>query len=300
MQTSESGIEMLEAEEGVVLKAYRCPAGRWTIGAGLTAASGVVVPKAGMTITREVARTLLQRALRDGYEPAVSKAMPATRQHEFDAAVSFHFNTGAIGRATWVKRWRARAAKADIRAGLLMWNKGGGKVLPGLTARREREAELLLDARYPAHANARPQPPASEWARWGLTVSGPEIAAIRDGFRLLGYDPGSAPNAVRAEAVRQFQAAHGLTVDGIIGRATLSTLQRRNDARKGAAKTAATSAPAVAPAVVDLPPDLNWVGPVIWAGLAIYALTLAWRYRDVIAAKIDRPMPRLAAKLRSF
>lgn len=300
MQTSEPGVEMLEAEEGVVLKAYRCPAGRWTIGAGLTAASGVVVPKAGMTITREVARTLLQRALRDGYEPAVSKAMPATRQHEFDAAVSFHFNTGAIGRATWVKRWRNNSTQAEIRAGLLMWNKGGGKVLPGLTARREREATLLLDARYPAHFNSRSQPPVSEWARWGLTVSSPEIAAIRDGFRLAGYDPGASTIAVSAEMVRQFQKDHGLTADGIIGRATLSTLQRRNDARKGAAKTAATSAPAAAPAVVDMPPDLNWVGPVIWAGLAIYALSLAWRYRDVIAAKIDRPMPRLAAKLRSI
>lgn len=42
-----------------MLTAYRCPAGKWTIGAGLTAASGVVTPRAGMTITRAKASWLL-------------------------------------------------------------------------------------------------------------------------------------------------------------------------------------------------------------------------------------------------
>ena len=63
MDISEPGIAMLEAEEGVVLRAYRCPAGVWTIGAGLTAASGVVVPQAGMVITPAEASALLARAL---------------------------------------------------------------------------------------------------------------------------------------------------------------------------------------------------------------------------------------------
>lgn len=47
MQTTseDKGIPFLEAHEGVALTAYRCPAGKWTIGAGLTAASGVVEPR---------------------------------------------------------------------------------------------------------------------------------------------------------------------------------------------------------------------------------------------------------------
>ena len=44
MQTSAQGIVALELEEGVVLKAYRDAVGVWTIGAGLTASSGVVRP----------------------------------------------------------------------------------------------------------------------------------------------------------------------------------------------------------------------------------------------------------------
>ena len=53
MQLSDKGLAFLETHEGVVLKAYRDPVGVWTIGAGLTAASGVVKPKAGMVITIE-------------------------------------------------------------------------------------------------------------------------------------------------------------------------------------------------------------------------------------------------------
>ncbi|MCA3470636.1 MAG: lysozyme, partial [Rhodobacter sp.] len=149
MRISEAGIAMLEAEEGVVLRAYRCPAGVWTIGAGLTAASGVVTPHAGMVITAHDASDLLNKALARNYEPAVARAMAKGQpvQHEFDAGVMFHFNTGAIGRASWVKAWIADNAAA-ARKGLAAWNKGGGKVLPGLVKRRKREADLLLKGVY--------------------------------------------------------------------------------------------------------------------------------------------------------
>ncbi|HEV7286699.1 MAG TPA: lysozyme, partial [Kaistia sp.] len=93
-----AGLEQLVAEEGEVLRAYRDVAGVWTIGVGLTAASGVVKPKAGMVITRAESRRLLAAALARRYEPAVAAAMPGAPAHAFDGAVSFHFNTGAIAR----------------------------------------------------------------------------------------------------------------------------------------------------------------------------------------------------------
>lgn len=313
MQTSAKGVAALEAEEGVVLRAYLCPAGRWTIGAGLTAASGVVAPKAGMVITGAEATNLLQRALREKYEPTVETAMARVagstvtrpKQHEFDAGVSFHWNTGAVGKASWVRKWLANAAPHDIRAALLLWNKGGGKVLPGLVARRHREAAMLLDGIYPGAATVSTPAPGPVYARWGLTLSSGEKAEIRAAFVKLGYDAGPAPDQVLRDAARKFQVDHALTVDGIIGRATLSALQRRLDALAAAAKPATAAA---LPVAASTDAGSAWIDALGasgagWVGLGLvglWGLNTAWRYRDVIAAKIARPAPRLATILRSF
>ena len=304
MQMSAQGVASLEHHEGVVLRAYRDAVGVWTIGAGLTAASGVVKPKAGMVIRKDEATRLLQEALRRNYEPAVKSAMPGAKQHEFDAGVSFHFNTGAIARATWVKRWRAKAAASVIRAGLLAWNKGGGRVLPGLTRRREDEARILLEKKYPVAA---PQSkPTAGRATWALEMSLTERARVGAELHRLGYAPygqALAGDWIDAASVMEFQREHGLTVDGIIGRATLSTLQRRIDAAAKAKPAAvAQIAAAAGPATgaldpMPLPASADW----IILGLAsAYALWLAWQYRDAIAAHLHHPMPRFAAFLRSF
>lgn len=66
-----------------------------------------------------------------------------TTQPQFDALVSFHYNTGAIARATLTRRHRdgdlAAAAKEFAR-----WNRSGGRVLTGLVRRRAAEARLYL------------------------------------------------------------------------------------------------------------------------------------------------------------
>lgn len=308
MQTSAKGVAVIEHHEGVVLRAYRCPAGIWTIGAGLTAASGVIKPKAGMVITKSEATNLLQQALRKNYEPRVARAMSGARQHEFDAGVSFDFNTGAIHRATWVKRWIAKAAPASIRAGLLMWNKGAGRVLPGLVRRREDEARLLLEAVYPQTepVSLRAHDLAKGRAVWALPVSITERARIGAELHRLGYAPyGESLSGewIRADAVRAFQRDHGLTVDGIIGRATLSTLQRRIDAAArakpaAAAPVVAASLPATGAAeAMTLPPSADWL---VLGLAAIWGLWVAYQYRDAIAAKVHHRLPRLAAFLRSF
>lgn len=308
MQTSSKGVAALEHDEGVVLKAYLCPAGVWTIGAGLTAASGVVRPKAGMVITRAEATTLLQRALREGYEPTVKEAMPGAKQHEFDAAVSFHFNTGAIRRASWVGLWRKKAPRGQVAAKFLIWNKGGGKVLPGLTARRQRELKLLQDGVYPASAAAVRQQKAAHplAAVWALPMSSDERAAAITGLRKLGYPMApetGAPDVANAVVIKNFQRDHGLTVDGIIGRATLSTLQRRLDANRVAVP--AVSAPAVA-ATGSASGTWDAIGAgaipdsLLLAGAAAFTLWSAWRYRDAIAAKVQQRLPRVASFLRGI
>lgn len=311
MQTSAQGIAALEFEEGVVLRAYRDPVGVWTIGAGLTAASGVVVPKAGMVITAAEATNLLKRALREKYEPSVETAMSRTsgskvtrpKQYEFDAGVSFHWNTGAIRRASWVPAWLSKAPRNDILKAMMLWSKAGGKVLPGLAARRAREAAILLDGVYP-QATTRLAAPVlgSGAARWGLVLSNDEIDFARAGFAKLGYQIGDNPRVIPIASAVKFQRDHDLTVDGIIGRATLSTLQRRLNARVEAV-AAGTPAAAGAAASFGSGPDIAaypWVGPVLLAALGCFLIIQAWRYRDVIAVKLQRVWPSAAAFLRKF
>lgn len=66
-------------------------------------------------------------------------------QHEFDAYVSLAYNIGAKNfcRSTLVKKLNTRdypGACSEIKR----WNKAGGKVLPGLTKRREKEYRMCM------------------------------------------------------------------------------------------------------------------------------------------------------------
>lgn len=305
MQTSAEGIAFLEKHEGVVLRAYRCPAGVWTIGAGLTAASGVVTPRAGMTITAAEARRLLSEALRRNYEPRTVRAMSGAAQHEFDAGVSFDFNTGAIHRASWVTAWRARNW-SGVREGLMRWTRGGGRVLPGLERRRQEEFRLMAHGEYGPTARAPAAPPKPGIARLALDPDEGQIEVLRTALAGLGFAPGDDPAGIAVAAVRSFQERHGLAVDGVIGRATLATLQREIDARRaalapiagvaaGGAETAAEAAPAIVPVA-----GAEWLGPALIVLAVAVALWLAWRYRDVVAARLHEVAPGLAVRLRSF
>lgn len=301
MQTSSRGIDFLERHEGVVLKAYRCPAGVWTIGAGLTAGSGVVRPAAGMKISAAEATRLLQMALRRNYEPRTASAMPGAAQHEFDAGVSFDFNTGAIHRASWVTRWIEQNWDG-VRAALLAWNRGGGRVLPGLTRRREEEYRLLahgdygLGVRFPGGHDG--------LARLVVDLSPDEMEEARAAFYTLGYAVGEGVGGFSESAIRQFQEDHDLTVDGIVGRATLSALQRVMDSRRKAAAPVATTtvggADSATQVSTELDPALAWLGPALLALGLLWGLWLAWRYRDTIAAAIKPYAPGLARKLWSI
>ena len=316
MHMSPRGRAFLRAHEGDVLKAYRDPVGIWTIGVGLTAASGVVVPKAGMTITREESDRLLKLALTRNYEPAVRQAMPNAKPHEFDGGTSFHFNTGAIGRATWVKRWLAKAGADKIRASLMQWVKGGGRVLPGLRRRRQEEADVILLDRWPTYIKAPAETPTIAQAVFVVAMTPEEIETVADAFEELGYDPGTVEGKIRLRAVTDFQLRYDLTVDGRIGRATLSTLQRELDGRRKAAQavTAAAGGGTVAGGNEAAAPDPSTVldpaivgDPLVtWIGLSVVALALivlallAWRYRDLVAARLADRFPKIATWLRSF
>ena len=310
MKTSSDGIKFLERHEGVVLKAYRDPVGILTIGAGLTKASGVINPRPGQVITNAQASDLLAKALERNYEPRVRKAMPDALQREFDGGVSFDWNTGAIHRASWVVAWRARNW-IDVKRRLAMWKKAGGRVLPGLVRRRHEEFELV---RFGMYGKGLTHNPPSGYAMFVVDQSHAQVLDLRGVFQKLGYEPGQSERGILRAAVEAFQRDHDLTVDGLIGRATLSTIQRRLDAvaklKTPVATTAAgggtaTASDEIATGLPDvsaaLPSaqiaTLGTITAVIGVGLLLW---LAWRYRDVVAAKVQNRFPSIAAKLRSF
>lgn len=139
MRISDKGVEFIKKEEGCVLTAYKCPAGVYTIGYGCT--KNV---KDGDKITLERAEELLRADLRH-FENVVNKNIKVDlTQDQFDSLVSFSFNVGGVAFAdsTLVKKINANAPIEEIEEQFRRWNKGGGKVLPVLVRRREREIKL--------------------------------------------------------------------------------------------------------------------------------------------------------------
>lgn len=145
MQTSEKGIALIKEFEGCKLTAYQDSVGVWTIGYGWTQPVDGKPIRAGMTIKQETAERLLKTGL-VSYESDVSRLVKVgLTQGKFDALVSFTYNLGArsLSTSTLLRKLNAGdyAGAADE---FLRWNKAGGKVLNGLTRRREAERALFL------------------------------------------------------------------------------------------------------------------------------------------------------------
>ena len=147
MRISKTGLDLIKSFEGCQLKAYRCPAGVWTIGWGTTEPVNGVKPHEGMRITREQADQLLVEHLKR-YEDAVNRLGVPLNQNQFDALVSFCYNLGtgifkgSLLNAIKAKQWSSVAAQ------MLLYNKArvNGKltVLKGLERRRQAESALFL------------------------------------------------------------------------------------------------------------------------------------------------------------
>lgn len=140
MKTSQQGIQAIKDFEGCRLTAYLCPAGVPTIGYGFT--SGV---KLGDTMTQKQCDERLARELM-AYEVSVMRATGGLiKQSEFDALVSFSWNVGIAGmKNSSVVKAHNRGDKTGAARAFGLWNKAGGKVLPGLTRRRSAEAAMYL------------------------------------------------------------------------------------------------------------------------------------------------------------
>ena len=138
MKTSKNGIEMIKNFEGLRLRAYKCPAGVYTIGYGHT---GSVAPN--MKISKETAEKFLIDDLKK-FENHVNemnvKYKYRFNQNEFDSLVSFAFNIGNIRQLTA----NGTRKKSVIAEKMLLYNKAGGVTLKGLVNRRKAEHDLFV------------------------------------------------------------------------------------------------------------------------------------------------------------
>lgn len=150
---SRQGLMELIAHEGIVQTRYRDSAGVWTIGVGHTRAAGAPDPRtfAGVMSIGEVFALLRRDMAR--YEEDVRDALKvAVSTAEFDALVSFHYNTGGIARAALTTSLNAgdreRAATAFMN-----WSKPA-EIIP----RRRKEQNLFAAGRYSGGGKANVYP----------------------------------------------------------------------------------------------------------------------------------------------
>ena len=140
-------IGLVEYFEGFRSKPYTCPAGIWTIGLGSTVYSdGRRVTSSDAPVTLEQARELAQHELEHTYLPGVLRNCPGliTDVRRCNAIVDFAYNlgTGRLQTSTLKRKINANDWEG-AKEQLMLWTKGGGRVLPGLLKRRTAECALL-------------------------------------------------------------------------------------------------------------------------------------------------------------
>jgi lysozyme len=145
LKTSASGRAFIEAFEGLFLKTYDDGTGVLTIGYGHTSAAGPPSVKRGQTITHDQADEILANDLAAVEKDVARYIKVQLNQPQFDALVSFHFNTGALGKGSVATKINAKDY-AGAMATLLQYNKGGGRVMAGLTRRRIAERQMFFSS----------------------------------------------------------------------------------------------------------------------------------------------------------
>ncbi len=205
MRTSSKGIALIKSFEGCRLQAYRDSVGVLTIGYGHT--GGV---KAGQVISQGFAEELLKADLTK-FERNVTRYTPfEMSQNQFDALVSFAFNCG-VGN---LKKLVSGRNKDQVAKKILEYNKAGGRVLAGLTRRRQAERTLFLSGGNRTLKNG---------------SRGDDVKELQRLLTEAGFQCGAADGifgAATRKAVIEYQNSKGLVADGIVGEKTWKALEK--------------------------------------------------------------------------
>lgn len=142
MKISPNGRKFIETWEGLSLKAYDDGTGVLTIGYGHTTAAGLPRVYPGMTITQDQADAILAADLASVELDVNHHVSVPLNQNQFDALVSFDFNTGGLDRSS-VLRDINSGHFSRVQHDLSLWCMGGGHVMQGLVKRRHAEFVLF-------------------------------------------------------------------------------------------------------------------------------------------------------------
>ena len=147
MKVSKAGLDLIKSFEGFSSKAYPDPAtgGKpYTIGHGTTVYPDGKLVKLGDICTAKQAEQYLIHDC-ELFEATVNKCAPNVNQNQFDALVSLCYNIGSanLQNSTLIKKLN-RGDIAGAADEFLKWNKAAGRVMVGLTRRRQAERKLFL------------------------------------------------------------------------------------------------------------------------------------------------------------
>jgi lysozyme len=147
MILNNKGYLFITKHEGLSLKPYLCPAKIPTIGYGNTYyADGKRVTLLDKQITKQEAFEMFKE-IADRFGKRVNElATTKLTQNQFNALVSFAYNVGTsnFASSTLLKKVNINPNDLTIKVQFLRWNKVAGKVVNGLTNRRNEEANLYF------------------------------------------------------------------------------------------------------------------------------------------------------------
>jgi len=135
----------IASHEALVREAYKDSVGVWTWSIGITNASGhSVLRYISKPQTIQHCLEIFIWVLENKYAPAVRHAFRGhdLTEAQFAAALSFHYNTGAINRASWVKKFKAGQI-AGAKKAFMSWRKP-----PEIIPRRKKERDLFFNGQW--------------------------------------------------------------------------------------------------------------------------------------------------------
>ena len=142
---NKASLDLIKRWEGCKLKAYKCSAGVWTVGYGLTTSAGFIEVGPDTTITQAEADWYLEKTI-EKFLAQIKPAITAPiNENELGAFTSLAYNIGptAFRKSSALRHFNA-GNKDKVPNAIRMWRKAGGKVVKGLVNRREAEVDLFL------------------------------------------------------------------------------------------------------------------------------------------------------------